>query len=150
MPNPRSVFNCTECDAQWPRWLGRCPDCGGWDTLVEERRFGQSPSGGSIDTGRVGFPGAEVAGQDGKPQALGEIELDSTPRLATGIAELDRVLGGGLVRGSTVLLGGEPGIGKSTLALQAAAAVQRGGGRVLYVSGEESLEQIWLGADRIA
>jgi len=154
MAKPRSIFNCSECDAQWPRWLGRCPDCGGWDTLVEERSGGSPSPRGLGNSNPLALATAKDAGQGAKPiskpKPLGEIEVDATPRFATGIAELDRVLGGGLVPGCVVLLGGEPGIGKSTLALQAAAAVQRGGARVLYVSGEESLEQIKLRADRLA
>ena len=142
MAKTRTVFSCSACGAQQPRWLGRCPDCGGWDTLAEERA---APTGSS--RGAIAVFGA-IEG-DGKAVALGEIDADSRPRLTTGIAELDRVLGGGLVPGSVVLLGGEPGVGKSTLALQAAARIAAGGGRVLYVSGEESPEQIRLRADRI-
>ena len=143
MAKARTVFSCTECGAQQPRWLGRCPDCGAWDTLAEERA---APTGKS--RGELAVFGATES--DGKPVALGEIDADSRPRTATGIAELDRVLGGGLVPGSVVLLGGEPGVGKSTLALQAAARIRAGGGKVLYVSGEESPEQIRLRADRMA
>jgi DNA repair protein RadA/Sms len=140
MAKSRSVYACTACGAQQPRWLGRCPDCGQWDSLVEETAAASPPpSGGAADLALGG----------GKPIALGEIEAGSAPRLATDIGELDRVLGGGLVLGSVVLLGGEPGIGKSTLALQAAAAIQSGSGGVLYVSGEESAEQIRLRADRL-
>ena len=143
MAKPRSFFVCTECDAQWPRWLGRCPDCGSWDSLLEKHEQNELPPGGFNDH-------ASPLPPDAEPRALGEIEVDATSRLVSGIGELDRVLGGGFVRGSVVLLGGEPGIGKSTLALQAAAAVQRRAGCVLYVSGEESLEQIRLRADRLA
>jgi len=139
MAKARSVYACTECGAQQPRWLGRCPDCGAWESLIEER-VGEPPP--------TKPQGAALRG-DGKPRALGEIDVASTPRLSSGVPELDRVLGGGLVPGSVVLLGGEPGVGKSTLALQAAALIQRAGGRVLYVSGEESAEQIRLRADRL-
>jgi DNA repair protein RadA/Sms len=141
MAKVRSVYACTECGAQQPRWLGRCPDCGAWETLVEERPVAAFPT---ADATR----GGSLQG-DGKPRALGEVEPSSTPRLTTGISELDRVLGGGLVPGSVVLLGGEPGVGKSTLALQAAAQLQSGGAGVLYVSGEESAEQLRLRADRL-
>lgn len=143
MAKARTVFSCSACGAQHPRWLGRCPDCGGWDTLVEERT---APPGAS--RGALAVFGAVEA--DGKAVALGEIDADARPRVATGLAEFDRVLGGGLVPGSVVLLGGEPGVGKSTLALQTAALIQARGGRVLYVSGEESPEQIRLRADRMA
>src|SRR5262245_21137630 len=139
MPRGRSVFACTECGAQQPRWLGRCPECGGWSTLVEERAAAAEPRdsamAGSVD-------GA-------KPRRLVEIDAAGAPRLATGIAELDRVLGGGLVPGSVVLLAGEPGVGKSTLALQLAASLCDDR-PVLYVAGEESPEQIRLRADRLA
>jgi len=139
MAKPRSVYACTSCGAQQPRWLGRCPDCGTWESLVEEHVGSSAPTKPQ---------GASLRG-DGKPRALGEIEVESIPRLSSGVPELDRVLGGGLIPGSVVLLGGEPGVGKSTLALQAAALIQRAGASVLYVSGEESAEQIRLRADRL-
>ena len=152
MGRSRSVYACTECGAQQPRWLGRCPECGGWSTLVEER------------SAESAEPRELVAREPGaaKPRRLAEIDADAVPRLETGIAELDRVLGGGLVPGSVVLLAGEPGVGKSTLALQLAAGAsfaQRAEGErrpsgassrpVLYVAGEESPEQIRLRADRL-
>jgi DNA repair protein RadA/Sms len=134
----RSVYACTECGAQQPRWLGRCPDCGGWNTLVEEVAQAARPGDERL---------AEGAGA-AKPRRLAEIEASSAPRIATGVAELDRVLGGGLVPGSVVLLAGEPGIGKSTLALQLAAGA-RGARAILYVTGEESAEQVRLRAERL-
>ncbi|MDG2332842.1 MAG: DNA repair protein RadA [Myxococcota bacterium] len=138
MAKHRSVYACTQCGAQQPRLLGRCPDCGGWGSLVEEV-IGSAP------------PGAlEAQGVVNKPQSLGEIEVSGVPRLACEISELDRVLGGGAVPGSVILLGGEPGVGKSTLSLQVAARVQQAGRRVFYVSGEESPAQIRLRADRLA
>jgi DNA repair protein RadA/Sms len=138
MGRSRSVYACTECGAQQPRWLGRCPECGGWSTLVEERAAAAAE------------PRELIARepQGAKPRRLAEIDADAVPRLETGIAELDRVLGGGLVPGSVVLLAGEPGVGKSTLALQLAAGIH-GGRPVLYVAGEESPEQIRLRADRL-
>src|SRR6185295_11348358 len=128
MGRSRSIYACTECGAQQPRWLGRCPECGGWSTLVEERSAPDAE------------PRELVAREPGaaKPRRLAEIDADAVPRLETGIAELDRVLGGGLVPGSVVLLAGEPGVGKSTLALQLAAGLAPA--PVLYVSGEESPE----------
>ncbi len=154
MGRSRSVYACTECGAQQPRWLGRCPECGAWSTLVEERAVAPAE------------PRELIARepQSAKPRRLAEIDADAVPRLATGIAELDRVLGGGIVPGSVVLLAGEPGVGKSTLALQLAAGAasfaQRAEGErrpsggssrpVLYVAGEESPEQIRLRADRLA
>ena len=140
MARDRSVYACTECGAQQPRWLGRCPECGSWSTLVEERSVPEVPP-------RAGS--AEAAGTPAKPRRLAEIDPEAVPRLATGTAELDRVLGGGLVPGSVVLLAGEPGIGKSTLALQLAAGLETTR-PVLYVAGEESPEQVRLRADRLA
>ncbi|MFP8877518.1 MAG: DNA repair protein RadA, partial [Myxococcota bacterium] len=142
MAKPHSVFACTECGAQQPRWLGRCPECGAWSTLQEE----------SVGGGSAAMPPRNLLAKvdQGAPKllSLGEIDPEQAPRLPTGIPELDRVLGGGLVPGSVLLLAGEPGIGKSTLALQLAAALP-GGARVLYVAGEESPEQIRLRADRL-
>ena len=139
MAKNRSVYACTQCGAQQPRLLGRCPDCGGWGSLVEEVM-----AGGSASSASMAGPGGN------KPQALGEIEVSGVPRLASEISELDRVLGGGAVPGSVILLGGEPGGGKSTLSLQVAARVQQAGRRVFYVSGEESPAQIRLRAERLA
>src|SRR5574342_876103 len=113
MARVRSVYACTQCGAQQPRWLGRCPECGSWSSLVEERVGGAESA-----SDWIAAPTAESAA---KPRALAEIDAESLPRLATGVPELDRVLGGGLVPGSVVLLAGEPGVGKSTLALQLAA-----------------------------
>ncbi|MGE4652449.1 MAG: DNA repair protein RadA [Myxococcota bacterium] len=142
MAKPHSIFACTECGAQQPRWLGRCPECGAWSTLQQE-----SVGGGSAEMPPQNLL-AKVDQGAPKPLSLGEIDPEQAPRLSTGIPELDRVLGGGLVPGSVLLLAGEPGIGKSTLALQLAAALP-GGARVLYVAGEESPEQIRLRADRL-
>ena len=139
MGRSRSVYACTECGAQQPRWLGRCPECGGWSTLVEERAVAAAEPRELL--------AREPSGA--KPRRLAEIDADAVPRLETGIAELDRVLGGGLVPGSVVLLAGEPGVGKSTLALQLAAGIH-GSRPVLYVAGEESPEQIRLRANRLA
>lgn len=143
MAKQRSVYCCTQCGGQQPRWLGRCPDCGAWESLVEESRGGSTSGSSALSSlGGAGSSGA-------KPVALAEIEAGQLPRLATGQSELDRVLGGGLVPGSVTLLGGEPGVGKSTLALQVAARLAGSGRPVLYVSGEESAEQIRLRADRL-
>ena len=121
--------------------MGRCPECGAWDSLVEEVVTPASAGGGS--------PAGARRAAATKPRRLGEIEADAAPRLATGIGELDRVLGGGLVPGSVVLLAGEPGVGKSTLALQIAAGASRDRA-ILYVTGEESAEQVRLRADRLS
>ena len=145
MARARSVYACTTCGAQQPRWLGRCPECGAWSTLVEEAAAGAGAGAGAPrDLLRV-EPGP---GGGAKPRQLREIEASATPRRATGIPELDRVLGGGLVPGSVVLLAGEPGVGKSTLALQLAAGLQALG-PFLYVTGEESPEQLRLRAQRL-
>jgi DNA repair protein RadA/Sms len=142
MAKARSIFVCGDCGTQQPRWVGRCPGCGAWDSFAEESVGGTpAPAPASLvaPEGRV----------SGRARPLAEIDAEAQPRLATGIAELDRVLGGGLVPGSVVLLGGEPGIGKSTLCLQLAANVAAAHGVVLYVSGEESLEQVRLRAERL-
>ncbi len=144
MGRERSVFACTECGAQQPRWLGRCPECGSWSTLVEEATGRPSPG---VAPPRSLHPPSSAPAMP-KARSLREIEASSTLRLPTGVPELDRVLGGGIVPGSVVLLAGEPGIGKSTLALQLAAGVG-GTGSVLYVTGEESPEQLRLRADRL-
>jgi DNA repair protein RadA/Sms len=141
MARVRSVYACTACGAQQPRWLGRCPECGTWSSLVEER------TGAATAEASADFLAAAPADGAAKPRALAEIDAEALPRLATGVPELDRVLGGGLVPGSVVLLAGEPGVGKSTLALQLAAGLAPA--PVLYVSGEESPEQIRLRADRM-
>ncbi len=144
MGKARSIYACTECGAQQPRWLGRCPECGGWSTLVEER---SGPAPGESAARELAVEDAGARGETSKPRRLAEIDADAVPRIETGIAELDRVLGGGIVPGSVVLLAGEPGVGKSTLALQLAAGLR--GAPVLYVAGEESPEQIRLRADRL-
>ena len=138
MAKPRTIYACTECGAQAPKWMGRCSECGSWSTLVEERVGGEAEA-----------PRELLRPESGnKPIRLSEIDAGAAPRVSSGIAELDRVLGGGFVPGSVVLLAGEPGVGKSTLALQLAASLPKGS-RVLYVAGEESPEQIRLRADRL-
>jgi DNA repair protein RadA/Sms len=140
---PSTVFVCQECGSQSPKWLGRCGDCGAWNSLVEER---PPESGGAPAAGHR----YALAGAAGSARLYSEIELEQHARLSTGIDEFDRVLGGGIVPGSLVLLGGEPGIGKSTLLLQAAALVARTVGPVLYSSGEESEHQIKSRGERLA
>ncbi|HEB81193.1 MAG TPA: DNA repair protein RadA, partial [Chromatiales bacterium] len=141
MSRTRPVFACTECGAQAPKWTGQCPDCGAWNTLAEAV-VSLPPSRNPRLAGYAGHPGqAQV-------QALADVALEQQVRLATGIGELDRVLGGGLVPGSVVLIGGDPGIGKSTLLLQALAALPPEISS-LYVSGEESPQQISLRARRL-
>ncbi len=139
MKPPKTVFACQECGAQSPKWLGRCPDCGAWNSFVEER----TPEAAPASAGRYTAP----AGGGAKRYA--DIELSSAARVTTGIDEFDRVLGGGIVPGSLVLLGGEPGIGKSTLLLQTAANIARAAGPVLYSSGEESEHQVKSRGERL-
>jgi DNA repair protein RadA/Sms len=142
MKAPKTVFVCQECGAQAPKWLGKCEDCGKWNTFVEERP--QDPAAAAAATGhRYALSSATSA------QLYADIKLENHSRLSTGIDEFDRVLGGGVVPGSLVLLGGEPGIGKSTLLLQAAANMARTIGPVLYSSGEESEHQIKSRGERL-
>ncbi|MGE0040109.1 MAG: DNA repair protein RadA [Vicinamibacterales bacterium] len=146
MKQPRTVFVCQECGSQSPKWAGRCGECGAWNSLVEERPVPASAGAGLSSAGhRYALPGGGAGGA----KKYAEIEASRADRLSTGIGEFDRVLGGGIVPGSLVLLGGEPGIGKSTLLLQAAAAFARDIGPVLYASGEESEHQIKSRGDRL-
>lgn len=135
----RSVFSCSECGAQFPKWAGQCTECGAWNTLVEEVAVRPAPRG------RAGYGGHAA---DSRSRSLAEVEPQAEARVPTGGAELDRVLGGGVVQGSVVLLGGDPGIGKSTLLLQTTAALAATRG-ALYVTGEESLQQVSLRARRL-
>ena len=139
------MFVCQECGAQSPKWLGRCVECGAWSSLVEEHAERSSDGGQTAATGhRYG-----VARSSSGAQLYADIAIEQHARLSTGIGEFDRVLGGGVVPGSLVLLGGEPGIGKSTLLLQAAANMARTIGPVLYSSGEESEHQIKARGERL-
>src|SRR5215216_3095206 len=142
MKAPKVVFVCQECGAQSPKWMGRCVDCGAWNSLVEERPAETAAAGAT--TNRYAQFGAASSAK-----LYAEVETANGLRLSTGIDEFDRVLGGGVVPGSLVLLGGEPGIGKSTLLLQAAAHFAHQIGPVLYASGEESEHQIKSRGDRL-
>ena len=137
MSKSRSVFRCTECGAEQAKWGGRCDACGAWNSLVEEAvgRLGGSPVRG-VPTGQP-------------PIRLTDLKQSTFARYRTGLAEFDFVLGGGIVPGSVVLVGGEPGIGKSTLLMQCAARLESQGVSTLYVSGEESPDQLRLRADRL-
>jgi DNA repair protein RadA/Sms len=143
--SPKTVFVCQECGSQSPKWLGRCGDCGAWNSYVEER---PQPNDGGIGAAAAAGHRYALAGAAGAARLYADIEIEQHARLTTGIDEFDRVLGGGVVPGSLVLLGGEPGIGKSTLLLQAAANMARGG-PVLYASGEESEHQIKSRGERL-
>jgi DNA repair protein RadA/Sms len=138
----KTIFACQECGAQSPKWLGRCPECGAWNSLIEERPVAEATVAASVDTR---YSLAAAAG----PQLYADIDTVVAERLTTGIGEFDRVLGGGVVPGSLVLIGGEPGIGKSTLLLQAAAHFAQTAGPVLYSSGEESEHQIKSRGERL-
>src|SRR3989442_9856792 len=133
----KSAFVCQQCAFQSPKWIGRCPSCDGWNTFVEERVV-------AAPKGRGGPARAPRT-----PIALGDVPADAEERLVTGLGEFDRVLGGGIVPGSCVLLGGDPGIGKSSLLMQASAALARGG-TVLDVPGEEPAGQVKLRPRRFA
>lgn len=144
MAKVKRVYVCRECGAQTPQWAGRCSDCGAWNSLTEEV---QAPASSQAIISRH----SSYAGQQQNTvQTLKEITSEQAVRWSTGLPELDRVLGGGLVTGSVVLIGGDPGIGKSTLLLQAMAMMAKTSGiSPLYVSGEESLQQIKLRAERL-
>jgi DNA repair protein RadA/Sms len=144
MPRARSVYRCTECGHEHAKWVGRCEGCGAWNAVAEEPVAGRR-SGGPADRGR----GATVRRSVGPPARLRDVATQPLARWRTGIDEFDFVLGGGIVPGSMILIGGEPGIGKSTLLLQAAARLEAAGRTVLYASGEESPDQIRLRADRM-
>jgi DNA repair protein RadA/Sms len=135
-----TIFACSSCGHESLKWHGRCPGCGAWNTLIEER---------AVAAARTGAVGGRTSAKAARPVPLREVEAEQVARIGTGIAELDRVLGGGMVPGSLVLIGGSPGIGKSTLTLAALANIAAGS-RVLYVTGEESAAQVRLRAERIS
>lgn len=141
MAKPRVQFICQSCGAVSSRWAGKCDSCGEWNTLVEEGTSG----------GIGGGPAGLRSPRKGRPVALASLsgEIEDAPRIVTGIGELDRATGGGFVRGSALLVGGDPGIGKSTLLMQAAAALAGKGHRIVYVSGEEAIAQVRLRAQRL-
>ena len=143
MAKPKSVFRCTECGHDHPKWVGRCEACGEWNAVAEEAvGRAEARKGGTV---------APANRRPGSPPArLRDVATDPLARWRTGLQEFDFVLGGGIVPGSMILIGGEPGIGKSTLLLQAAARLETSGRTVLYASGEESPDQLRLRADRLA
>jgi DNA repair protein RadA/Sms len=143
MKPPKVVFVCQECGAQAPKWAGKCVECGAWNSLVEERAAPETASGGASTNRYAQFGASSLA------KLYAEVDTTNAVRLSSGIGEFDRVLGGGIVPGSLVLLGGEPGIGKSTLLLQAGAHFANAVGPVLYASGEESEHQIKSRGDRL-
>src|ERR1700688_3117821 len=139
MARREPTFICQSCGATYGRWQGKCEACGEWNTIAEEGAALARP------------PGPGRAPRKGRKFALEPLtgETHDAPRLASGVAEFDRVTGGGLVRGSVLLLGGDPGIGKSTLLIQGTAALARAGHRSIYISGEEAVAQVRLRADRL-
>src|SRR4051794_19140070 len=139
MARSATVFACSSCGHESPKWHGRCPGCGEWNSLVEERA--------AVSAGRGGGARGRASAKAARPVPLRDVEAAHVARIGTGIAELDRVLGGGMVPGSLVLIGGAPGIGKSTLTLAALANIDA---PVLYVTGEESPAQVRLRAERIS
>ena len=141
MARSATVFACSACGHQSPKWHGRCPGCGEWNTLVEEARRGPARAAGRPTAGAR-------RGRSSRSRSA-RCEAPAVERLGTGIGELDRVLGGGLVPGSLVLIGGSPGIGKSTLTSAALGNLAAAGRSVLYVSGEESAAQVKLRAERL-
>ncbi len=139
MAREKTSFVCSECGGSSPKWLGKCPHCGAWNTLIESVAETAAPAKNRF---AALAPSARL-------QPLAAIEATEVARTPTGHEELDRVLGGGMVEGAVVLIGGDPGIGKSTLLLQALDALQRGGLKTLYVTGEESGAQVALRARRL-
>lgn len=133
----KTIFRCQECGHESPKWMGKCPDCGKWNTFAEERQAAEPAR-----------HARQLTDFSSEAVAIDDVSISSFERVPTGIGEFDRMIGGGIVPGSLVLLGGAPGIGKSTLMLQVSAALSRGG-RVLYISGEESLAQVKARADRL-
>ena len=138
----KSVFSCQTCGYQSAKWLGRCPDCSAWNSFVEET-FSQPQAQGESRLIRMALS------TDAEPVLLKEVKQADDIRVKTGISELDRVLGGGVVKGGVSLLGGDPGIGKSTIALQISQQLARAGQKVLYISAEESVQQTKLRAERL-
>jgi DNA repair protein RadA/Sms len=139
MVKEKTIYSCSECGGTSSKWLGKCPACGAWNTLIESVAASSLPNKNRF---AALTKSAEI-------MALGDIEATSMARTPTGLEELDRVLGGGMVEGGVVLIGGDPGIGKSTLLLQALDALQRSGQKTLYVTGEESGAQVALRARRL-
>lgn len=146
MAKIRTQFLCNHCGSIHPKWLGKCPDCGTWDSL--ESYTPPTPDARSARVAGAANPDGDFSG-GGEALPIGQIEEAKTPRMPTGIGEFDRVLGGGIVPGSAVLVGGEPGIGKSTLLLQVAQSIAARGDLVMYVTSEESARQVAMRARRL-
>ncbi|HEV8216233.1 MAG TPA: ATPase domain-containing protein, partial [Gemmatimonadaceae bacterium] len=149
MAKTKTVYRCTECGAEYPRWQGRCETCGEWNTLVEEIVAPKVAVSGGSSRRIAGARSLAEGGSVAATPRLREVNGSEAKRWKTGIDEFDFVLGGGIVPGSMILIGGEPGIGKSTLLLQIAARLESNGQSTLYASGEESPLQVKLRADRL-
>ena len=150
MAKAKTLYRCSECGADHAKWQGRCDTCGEWNTLVEEAAAARVPASGGAAR-RAG--GARSLGEGGSVATmvrLRDVTGSNATRWQTGLDEFDFVLGGGIVPGSMILIGGEPGIGKSTLLLQVAARLQAAGHATIYASGEESSLQVKLRAERLA
>jgi DNA repair protein RadA/Sms len=145
MAKLRTKYICQQCGGEQSKWMGKCPDCGAWNTLEETTEL-PSPS---TQQRRQSMPGAPLPQGTQIPLALPAIQPLAQTRISVGSSEMDRVLGGGLVAGSLSLIGGEPGIGKSTLLLQVSGSIAKAVGPVLYISGEESIEQVKMRAERL-
>ena len=145
MAKEKTLYVCSECGGSSAKWLGKCPSCGEWNTLIEQ----VAAPAGSAGNNRYSAPQFTALAGTGEIAILSEIEATDADRTSTGIDELDRVLGGGIVPGGVTLIGGDPGIGKSTLLLQAVDALQRAGQQALYITGEESGAQVALRARRL-
>ena len=138
----KTKFVCQNCGYVSPKYLGRCPNCGVWNQMVEEIEHPEAAKASAT-------PSRRVSDVESKPVKIGEVSFEKEPRVKTDLGELNRVLGGGIVPGSLILIGGDPGIGKSTLLTQVSGQLAKNGGKVLYVSGEESASQIKMRADRL-
>ncbi|WP_125565681.1 DNA repair protein RadA [Companilactobacillus insicii] len=142
MAKSKSKFVCQNCGYVSPKYLGRCPNCGAWNQMVEEIEHSHTEAAKAT-------PSRRTSDLEAKPVKINDVSFEKEPRVKTDLSELNRVLGGGIVPGSLILIGGDPGIGKSTLLTQVAGQLQSTGGKVLYVSGEESASQIKMRADRL-
>ncbi len=151
MAKEKTIYTCTECGDISPKWLGKCPACGAWNTLIESVAESAAPAKNRFSQPLSHQPGSQFKplAQAAEIATLGDIDATDMARTPTGHDELDRVLGGGMVEGGVVLMGGDPGIGKSTLLLQALDSLQRSGQKTLYVTGEESGAQVALRARRL-
>src|SRR6476646_10529313 len=150
MPKTKTVYRCTECGAEYSKWQGRCETCGEWNTLVEEIVAPKVAVSGGSSRRIAGARSLAEGGSVAPTPRLREVDGSEAKRWKTGLDEFDFVLGGGIVPGSMILIGGEPGIGKSTILLQVAARLEANGHATLYASGEESPLQVKLRSDRLS